>query len=317
MNKKLEAANKYLLLSPDALLTHPKNLRRFYPEDQVQEMAESQRARIKRGVHPIIHPLCIVPNGKAGKYFVVDGNMRLAGARLLGKDCPPLKCELLSQNEAEQLLDMVVTAKVRFTPDAISEALHYQRLMDEEDYSIRKIAETTGINPETIRRSLKLLELDKEIQELIIQGVLQQDMRVANALLSIPDVCTRVKLAKRASQDGMTVKAIVAACERCVSQLQKTSECDTQLPLTIGQQSFIKNIPKDKPIKMSQVRKAAKAVCDKCEIKSESAVEPVWSLIVHAADETCKTCDVRKVKSACDQCPGVEILKRLTGLKNE
>lgn len=308
--------NKLLYLSPDVLLIHPKNLRRFYPVDQVREMADSMIARIQRGIHPIIHPLCIVPNRKAGKYFVVDGNMRLHGARLLGKECPPLKCELISSGEAEQLLDMVVTVKMRFAPDAISEALHYKRLIDEEEYSIRKIAKTTGINIETVRRSLKLLDLDKEIQELIARGVLPQDIRAVNALLSISDVRIRIKLAERAAYDGMTVKAIIAACERCVFQLQKTSKkSDTALPATIGQRNFVKDVPATKKFKASQIRQAAKSVCDKCEIKSESTAEPAWSLIVHAANETCKTCNIRSVRSACNQCPGVEILRRLWEIK--
>lgn len=49
---------KLLYLSPDNLLIHPKNLRRFYPEDQVREMAGSIRSG--KGV---LQAMLIVPNG--------------------------------------------------------------------------------------------------------------------------------------------------------------------------------------------------------------------------------------------------------------
>lgn len=153
---------RLLYLYPDALLTHPKNLRRFYPENYVREMAES--IKNAKGVY---EPLLIVPNGKPGKYFVVDGNIRLAGGRLLGKDCPPLECKVMRQNEAEQLLTMIITAKFRYDPDPISEALHYKRLIDEEGYSPSKIARATGIAVTTVDNRLKLLTLEPEIQELI------------------------------------------------------------------------------------------------------------------------------------------------------
>jgi ParB/RepB/Spo0J family partition protein len=304
--------NKLLYLSPEVLLTHPKNLRRFYPENQVREMAESIKAA--GGVH---QALLIVPNGKAGRYFVVDGNMRLAGGRHLGKDCPKLKCELVDQTTAGQLLTMAATAKFRYDPDPISEALHYQRLMEEEGYNVPQLGRALGISPTQLYQQLKLLKLDKEIQGLIGTRKLPRDARAVDALLSVPDAKARVKLAERMAAMEAGIKAIVAACTRLNEQMKEAAQ---QPPATgtpaidlARQRTFGKTLAENQDVKIQKIRRSAAEVCEGCNAREAAlkAYEPAWSLIAHEAGETCKACDVKAVKGACRDCPAVDFLRRI------
>ncbi len=309
---KEKSNHRLLYLSPDVLLTHPKNLRRFYPDNQVHEMAESIKA--SGGVH---QALLVVPNGKAGRFFVVDGNMRLAGGRHLGKDCPKLKCELVDQSTAGQLLTMAATAKFRYDPDPISEALHYQRLMDEEGYNIPELGRALGISPSQLYQQMKLLKLDKEIQALIGSRRLPRDARAADAFLSIPDAKARVKLAERMASMEAGIKAIVAACQRLNEQMKEAA----QKPPASGvpaidlarRRTFGKSIGKNQDVKIRKVRQAAAEICEDCNAREASlkAYEPAWSLITHEAGETCKACDVKAVRSACRDCPAVDLLRRI------
>ena len=299
-------------LSPDNLLTHPKNLRRFYPDDQVREMADSIRA-----VGGVYQAMRIVRNGTEGRYFVVDGNMRLAGARLLGRECPQLKCELVSDSAAEQFLAMLITAKARYKPDPVSEALHYKRLIDEEHYSVRKIARASGIHETIIRNRLTLLELDPEIQELMAHGSLSTDPRVVKALLAIPHKKARIKLAQRLAADIAGIKAILSSCERLTAKLQEVPQAKSggAPSMDLGKQkAFGKTVPPEKPAKWQEIRKAAKAMCEQCDIKSSQLAgvqEPAWSIISHAAQETCERCNLREIRSCCNECPSVDLIHRL------
>lgn len=304
--------SKLLYLSPDVLMTHPKNLRRFYPEAQVREMAESIRQ--SKGVY---QAMLIVPNGHKGKYFVVDGNIRLHGARLLGRECPKLKCEVVDAGKAEQLLTMVVTSQFRYDPDPISEALHYKRLMDEEGYSVQRIAHTTGLYEKRITTRLKLLNLDSEIQELIANRKLPTDERVADAFLSISNAKARVKLAQRLAKDGVSIKAILIACGRLSISLQGMAETKTSIPASA---IVKKQASTAEPVKWQQVRKAAADMCRQCDFSEKllkSTQEPAWSLVVHATEETCGNCNISDVKDACSQCPGVVIILRLISALRE
>lgn len=308
------AGEKQLIfLSPDVLALHPRNLRRFYPEKDILEMSIS--IRTTGGVY---QALLIVPRSdKPGHYFVVDGNVRLSGARLLGKDSPNLKCEVISATEAEQMLAMAVTAKFRYKPDPISEALHYRRLQNEEGYNVQQIVNATGIGRATIDSRLRLLDLNAEIQELVAKRELPSNVEATEAFLSISNEEARIKLAQRMAHDGASVKTIIASCKRLEERLQEqyVKETPGKTAVDLAQQKAgVKTLSEKKPVKWSKVRMAAQNVCKPCDIRLsilEAAPEPAWTLIAHAAGETCGNCQVREVKAACHQCPAVEIIRQL------
>ena len=61
-----------LMLKPAKLLTHPKNMRRFYPADQVREMANSILA-----CKGVLQPLIIVESDQSHR----------SEERRVGKEC--------------------------------------------------------------------------------------------------------------------------------------------------------------------------------------------------------------------------------------
>lgn len=196
---------------PEQLRLHPDNMRRFYPAEDVADMARS----IKAGGGVYLSLLVVPDPQNAGKYLVVDGNMRLAGARALGAACPPLKCEIISADRARQLILMAVTSRHHYPKDPISEGLHFRRLVDEEGYTINEVARQTGICAATISARLKLLELDEPIRELIEQRKLPADRAGVAGLLAIADPQVRIALAhKLAGVPGMTGKGVQAAAAR-------------------------------------------------------------------------------------------------------
>ncbi len=304
-------APQVLYCRPEQLRTHPHNLRRCYPEAQVREMAASIKA-----AGGVLVALRIVPNGSAGAYFVVDGNMRLAGARHLGPECPDLKCELVDDTEAEQLLAMAITAKVRYEPDPISEALHYQRLI-EQGYKPSAIAAATGIGAATICARLRWLECAREIQDLVAEGRLPRDVRVAEALLAIPDATMRVKLAQRLARDGVGIHAIVRACARAVELLRHPPEdggAKTAAPALELARRRTRGHPVPQVVAAEPMRLASFHVCGACEVKLTQfprVMEPALECLTHTAGDTCGACNVRQVRDACNLCPLVDFLRRL------
>ncbi len=326
-------AGSLVYLRLDQLKTHPENMRRFYPMVEARAMAKSIRAT--KGV---IHPLVVVPDGAAGSYYVVDGNMRLTGARLLGDDCPPLKAEIVSVDRAGQYLTMAAANGVRFDVDPISEGLHFKRLLD-EGLTRLEIAERSGVNLSRITFRLRLLQLDDEIQQLIAEGKFPVSDKVADALMLIPEPEARVKLARRLSEQGATNNAIVAACAKLAAQFgdpksrvnrrrgrppRRAVPSAPQPPalpglapaLAYAQDKTGHGLPAGSArAEWPAVRAAARAMCDGCDIKTETlrgrVPEPAWTLITHAAEETCGGCNVRDVHGACQGCPGVELITRL------
>lgn len=292
-----------LMLKPAKLLTHPRNMRRFYPSADVQEMANSIQA-----VKGVLQPLIIVEANEPHKYFVVDGNMRLAGARLLDGECPPLKCEVVDKDQAEQLLTMTIANTVRYDVDPVSEGLHY-RALQKEDLSVRDISKMTGVYERRITERLALAELPAPIQKLIVEGKLPHSYFVAKALRALPEE-KAVKLAERLSRNpNLKIKTIIAAAAKIAEKADpakalKRPAAELSGALESGKKSASR----------AELRLAASKVCQSCnqyEGKLRETAEPAWAAVVHAADKTCGTCPLKDVKNICAACPSVQLLKAL------
>ncbi len=298
--------HRYLLLRPGKLEPHPENVRQRYIESEVEEMAASIRAR-----GGVIQALEIVPSGKPGTWWVVAGNKRLLAAQRLGKDCPPLKCEPVEADRAQQLLDMAIENFVRSDPNPVDEAAHYQRMID-AGLSVRDISRRTGIAEFKIRVRLKVAMLDKPIQDLMAAGKLPHGAPVSDALLTITDRRARVRLAERlAKNPNVNTKTITAACQRLLEagierEPLENPAMDLGLPGGAPKASAA----------WAQVRATARAVCGTCDLRQSrlaAAGNPAWSLIVHAAEEECAGCAVGHIRMVCNNCPLPAFLRRLNG----
>lgn len=301
---KTKSTPEILFLSADQLLTHPKNMRRFYPADQVREMANSIQA-----AGGVLQSMLIVPADVSGKYFVVDGNMRLAGARLLGDKCPPLKCEPIAADKAAQLLAMTISNTVRFDPDPVSEGLHYKALIA-EGLTVRGISKRTGVYEARIYTCLAIVELDEPIQQLIAEKRLPKSDRVVKALLSITNAKARIQLAERlASNPETKIITVERAAERLREMGHRVNMVTPALELALGDQT-----PAPGKRAWKEIREASRQVCVVCDLreyKMPDASNPAWSAITHAADETCGSCNLQDVQTTCNVCPAVELIRRL------
>lgn len=296
--------NKLILLKSDQLVTHPRNMRKFYPDDHVREMADSILA-----IKGVLEPLVVVMD-KAEKYLVVDGNMRLAGARLLEDKCPPLECKVVDQTEAEQLLSMVTANQVRYDIDPVSEALHYKALQD-EGLSVREISKRTGMYEIRIHNRIVLAKLEQPIQQLIIDGKLPSSHLVASELLKLTPK-TRLRLATRAANNpNMKIQTIIKACQNLAAgeSKKKLKRPAVQLADIEGQEGEVTA----KELRLA-VAKACKA-CNQFDVELMHGQAPAWSLVAHAADETCSSCELKEMQSICKSCPAVELLRNLKAVK--
>lgn len=300
-----ENMKSLLTLKPSQLLTHPKNMRRFYPAEQVREMANSIVA--SKGV---LQPLIVVPDGvkHSHKYLVVDGNMRLAAARLLESECPPLECRVVDLKEAEQRLSMIVANSIRYDVDPVSEALHYKALIA-EGHSARDISKKTGVYEARIYLRLPLADLEEPIQRMIVDGKLPHDHRAVKALLTLPKDL-RLKVAARLSvRPGLKIATVVQTCENVLESQDKRV-------LRKRPAAELSGAKAGGSAKVRDLRHAAQQTCRACnqyEGKLAKNPEPAWAAVVHAADETCNGCSLKDVQNVCAACPAVLILKKLVG----
>lgn len=100
----------------------------------------------------------------------------------------------------------------------IEEALAYQRLVSEFKLTQEEIAARVSKNRATITNSMRLLKLDGQIQEMLIQNLISSGH--ARALLSLEDKGLQLKAAKMILDESLSVRET----ERLVKRLAKEAE---------------------------------------------------------------------------------------------
>ena len=147
---------KYIPVSK--LWGHPDNPRKDLGD--VTELAESIK------VNGVLQNLTVVPLiGEITKkwdgesYRVIIGHRRLAAAKLAGLE--ELPCVVVEMSEREQLSTMLTENMQRSDLTVYEQAQGFQMMLDMGD-TVEDIAEKSGFSATTVRRRVKLLELDKD-----------------------------------------------------------------------------------------------------------------------------------------------------------
>jgi ParB family chromosome partitioning protein len=150
--------NEIVMIDVAKLHSHPKNPRKNVGD--VTELAESIK---KNG---IMQNLTVVPfvsevTGQAceGEYIIVIGHRRRAGAEAAGLREVP--CVIKEMTEAEQLATMLAENIQRSDLTPFEQAEGVQMMLDIGE-TVSGISEKTGFSESTVRRRMKLLELDRE-----------------------------------------------------------------------------------------------------------------------------------------------------------
>lgn len=194
-----------------ALIEPNKNQpRKDFNEEQLRELADS----IKR--YGVLQPLLVQKKGNF--YEIIAGERRWRAAKMAGlKEIPVVLREYTKQEGMEIAL---IENVQREDLNPIEEALAYQQLVKEFHLTQEEIAERVAKNRATITNSMRLLKLDEQIQEMLIQNMISSGH--ARALLSLDDKGLQLKAAKMILDGGMSVRET----ERLVKKLAREAEDD-------------------------------------------------------------------------------------------
>lgn len=153
-------------LNIELLHPHPDNPRKDLGD--LTELADSIR---KNGV---LQNLTVVDDGdKMMSFTVIIGHRRLAAAKLAGLRSVP--CVITELTPKEQVQTMLLENMQRSDLTVYEQAQGFQMMLDLGD-TVEEIAEETGFSAATVRRRVKLLELDQEkFREATLRGGTLQD----------------------------------------------------------------------------------------------------------------------------------------------
>ncbi len=184
--------------------------RKNFDEDKLQELSENIK------LHGIVNPLIVQDRGSY--YEIIGGERRWRAARLAGFKKVPVIIKKLSEQEFVEISLIDNIQREQLNP--IEEAMAFARLIDEFKLKQDEVAERVSKSRTTITNALRLLKLDKRVQEMIIDDKLTTGH--ARAMLSIADPDKQYEFAERAFDEKMSVRDV----EREVKKLLNDNQSD-------------------------------------------------------------------------------------------
>lgn len=188
--------------------------RRVFAQEALQELAESIKSE------GMIQPIVVRPVVSGiGEYEIIAGERRWRAAQLAGIDTVPCLVNNYSDEQTAAITPIENIQRENLNP--IEEALAYQHLIDEFNYSHEEVAAVVGKSREKITNLLRLLKLDKQVQEMLISGVLSEGHGKSIAGLPIRLQC---EIAKKITENDWSTRKL----EQEVRKLNSGSNQDNQ-----------------------------------------------------------------------------------------
>lgn len=185
---------KVVELPLDDVLPNRFQPRIKFNEDAITELSES----IKE--HGVIQPIVVRPIGD--RYEIIAGERRFKASTLAGlKTIPAIVINLNDKDSAEVALIENVQRQ-DLTP--IEEAISYKKILDMGYLKQEDLAEKIGKSQSSIANKLRLLNLDEEVQESLLNGKISE--RHARSLLKLDNKDEQVKLLNKIITERLTVR---------------------------------------------------------------------------------------------------------------
>lgn len=181
-------------LALELITPNPEQPRTDIDEEALAELADSIK---KVG---LLQPIIVRAMGEG--YQIIAGERRWRASRLAGLERVPVR--VLNTTETESLEIALIENLQREDLNSIEEARGYRKLLTEFQMTQAELADKVSKSRSAITNALRLLDLPEDVQDLVYSGSMTAGH--ARAVLSVPEETTRVKLANKIVEDGLSVR---------------------------------------------------------------------------------------------------------------
>jgi ParB family transcriptional regulator, chromosome partitioning protein len=188
---------QYKEIPVSAITPNPRQPRRTFDEDALEELAESIRQV------GLLQPV-VVRTAGSGRYELVMGERRWRAAQQAG--LTEIGAIVKQTQDDDLLRDALIENMHRQQLDPLEEAAAYQQLLDDFGATHEELARKIGRSRPHISNTLRLLNLPPAVQKRVAAGVLSAGH--ARALLSLENPEAQERLAARIFAEGLSVRTV-------------------------------------------------------------------------------------------------------------
>ncbi len=188
------------------LRPNPRNPRKAFDDQDLEDLVASIRE--KGIIQPI---LARTIAGLADIYEIIAGERRWRAAQRAGLHDAPV---ILVEADDKQALELAIVENVqRADLNALEEALGYQQLESEYNYTQADLARVIGKSRSHVTNTLRLLKLPEKTKQLLAEGKLSAGH--ARALLTRADAD---EIAARIVAQGLSVRDVEKLAQKAAPQ---------------------------------------------------------------------------------------------------
>ena len=205
------------------LQPNPRNPRRLFTDDELDELSASIRER------GIIQPI-VVRALKGGNFEIIAGERRWRAAQRAGLHDVPIA--VVEANDAQSLEYAIIENVQRADLNPIEEATGYLALMDDFNRTQEEVAQIVGKSRPHIANTIRLLKLSEPVKQLIRAGKISAGH--ARLLVGQPNA---ELIAHEIIDKGWSVRDLEADMRKDVAGQLRDMRREAK--------GFVVNIPKD------------------------------------------------------------------------
>jgi ParB family chromosome partitioning protein len=182
------------------LRANPRNPRKTWDADDLADLTSSIREK------GIVQPILVRPVSGSSDFEIIAGERRWRAAQKAGLHEVPVVVHEVSDREALEIAIIENVQRADLNP--LEEALGYQQLLSEHQYTQQQLAEAIGKSRPHIANTLRLLNLPETVKDYLREGKLSAGH--ARAILGMDDP---VAAARRIVEGGLSVREAEAMGE--------------------------------------------------------------------------------------------------------
>lgn len=202
--------SNYFELGLTEIIPNDNQPRRVFDKELLEELAES--IKLKGVIQPII-----VTKLDNGKYMIIEGERRWRASGIAGRQSIPVVVR--NTDTAKERLELaLITNAQREDLNPVELAVAYKKLMDEHSYKHEDLGVIVGKSRSAVTNRLRLLNLPKEVLDLIEKKYISEGH--ARALLSLDDKSEIIRIANMIKDKNLSVRDV----ENMIKSHNKPSE---------------------------------------------------------------------------------------------
>ena len=181
-NNQNETNNGIKRINISQVIPNPFQPRKNFKDEELKELSSSIKNQ------GLIQPIIVKPTSN-NQFQIIAGERRWRACQLNGMH--EVDCVIKDLDETSILEAALIENIQREDLNVIEEANAYKGLIDIKGVNNESLAKLIGKSSSHVSNILRLLELDKKIQQMVINGDLS--MGHARALIGVPDAINKAK----------------------------------------------------------------------------------------------------------------------------